>query len=247
MLQIKNWSKSYGDHLVIDDLNMAIPTGEVLTIIGSSGSGKSTLLRTLNFLEPANKGTITIGDVQKNVENISEEDILAIRRQTAMVFQNYALFSKKTALENVMENLLIVQKLSKEEAEERATYYLEKVGMKDRLNYYPSQLSGGQKQRVGIARALAIHPEVILLDEPTSSLDPEMSSEILDLIQSIAHEETTMILVTHEMQFAKEVSDQIIFLSEGRILEQGSPEDIFERPQEKRTQEFIQGYKEKQI
>src|SRR5699024_9890916 len=151
---------------------------------------------------------------------ISEEDILAIRRQTAMVFQNYALFSKKTALENVMENLLIVQKLSKEEAEERATYYLEKVGMKDRLNYYPSQLSGGQKQRVGIARALAIHPEVILLDEPTSSLDPEMSSEILDLIQSIAHEETTMILVTHEMQFAKEVSDQIIFLSEGRILEQ---------------------------
>lgn len=247
MLQIKNWSKSYGDHLVIDDLNMAIPTGEVLTIIGSSGSGKSTLLRTLNFLEPANKGTITIGDVQKNVENISEEDILAIRRQTAMVFQNYALFSKKTALENVMENLLIVQKLSKEEAEERATYYLEKVGMKDRLNYYPSQLSGGQKQRVGIARALAIHPEVILLDEPTSSLDPEMSSEILDLIQSIAHEETTMILVTHEMQFAKEVSDQIIFLSEGRILEQGSPEDIFERPQEKRTHEFIQGYKEKQI
>lgn len=244
MLKLENWSKSYGNHLVLDDINIEVPTGNVLTIIGSSGSGKSTLLRTINFLEKPNKGTIHIGDISQEVSHIPEKEIFKIRRQTAMVFQNYALFSKKTALENVMEQLLMVQKLPKNEAKELAENYLELVGMSDRANYYPNRLSGGQQQRVGIARALAIQPEVILFDEPTSALDPEMVSGILELIHKVAHQKTTMILVTHEMNFAKQVSDQVIFLDKGVILEQGTPEQIFDNPQMERTQQFIRGFGE---
>ena len=242
MLKLENWSKSFNKNEVLKNINLEVATGDVLTIIGSSGSGKSTLLRTVNFLEPADKGLIQIGETVKQVEQISQQEILALRRQTAMVFQNYALFSKKTALENVMENLLMVKKMTLADDKPIAEHYLEIVGMKSRMNYYPNKLSGGQQQRVGIARALAIEPEVILFDEPTSALDPELVGGILDLIMQVAHEKTTMLLVTHEMNFAKQVSDHIIFLDQGRIAEEGSPTQIFENPQNERTRQFIRGF-----
>ncbi len=241
MLKLSNWNKSFGSHHVLKNIDLEVPTGDVLTIIGSSGSGKSTLLRSVNFLEPADEGQIQIGEDSQDVERMTQEDILHLRRKTAMVFQNYALFSKKTALENVMESLLLVQKLPKKEAEAIAYDYLEQVGMGDRANYYPSRLSGGQQQRVGIARALAIDPDVILFDEPTSALDPELVSGILEIIQSIAHNNTTMLLVTHEMNFAKEVSDQVTFLENGVMVEHGTPDQVFNHPKNERTQAFIQG------
>lgn len=243
MLQLHNWSKSYQGQLVLDQLSLQVATGNVLTIIGASGSGKSTLLRTINFLSPADQGQIQIGDYGLDVQTARAKEIVTLCRKTAMVFQNYALFSKKTALENVMENLLIVQKLDPQLAKDRAAHYLDQVGMGDFLSSYPHQLSGGQQQRVGIARAMAIEPEVMLLDEPTSALDPERVNGILDLIQSIAHQAITMVLVTHEMEFARHVSDQMIFLDHGRILEQGNPDQLFNHPQEERTRQFIQGFK----
>lgn len=243
MLKLANWSKSFDDHDVLKDIHLEVPTGEVLTIIGASGSGKSTLLRSVNFLEPADRGFIQIGELSHDVEKMNEEEILNLRRKTAMVFQNYALFSKKTALQNVMESLLMVQKLAESEAKEIAHHYLEQVGMGDRANYHPVHLSGGQQQRVGIARALAIQPEVILFDEPTSALDPESISGILEIIQDIAHNETTMLLVTHEMDFAKDVSDQVCFLEDGLIVEKGEPQQLFNHPEHERTQSFIQGIK----
>lgn len=241
MLKLSNWHKSFGNHQVLKDINLEVPTGDVLTIIGSSGSGKSTLLRSINFLEPADKGQIQIGDISQNVQQMKQEDILKLRQKTAMVFQNYALFSKKTALENVMESLLMVKKLPLAEAKDIAEHYLERVGMADRADYHPVHLSGGQQQRVGIARALAIEPKVMLFDEPTSALDPELVSGILEIIQSIAHNDTTMLLVTHEMNFAKEVSDQICFLENGVIVEHGGPDQIFNHPKSERTKAFIQG------
>lgn len=242
MLKLENWSKSFNKNVVLNDINLAVATGDVLSIIGSSGSGKSTLLRTINFLEPADTGTIQIGQTVKQVDQISSQEILTLRRQTAMVFQNYALFSKKTALENVMENLLMVKKMTLAEAKSIAEHYLDIVGMKNRMNYYPNKLSGGQQQRVGIARALAIEPEVILFDEPTSALDPELVGGILDLIMKVAHEKTTMLLVTHEMNFAKQVSDHIIFLDKGNIAEEGTPSQLFDHPQNERTRQFIRGF-----
>lgn len=241
MLKLSNWSKAFGKHQVLRDINLEVPTGDVLTIIGASGSGKSTLLRSINFLEPANQGQIQVGDVSHDVQMMSRDDIIEVRRKTAMVFQNYALFSKKTALENVMESLVMVRKLPKAEARDIALHYLEQVGMTDRRDYHPAHMSGGQQQRVGIARALAIEPEVILFDEPTSALDPELVSGILDIIQKIAHNNTTMVLVTHEMRFAKQVSDQVSFLEDGIMVEHGSPEQLFENPLNERTQKFIQG------
>lgn len=242
MLKLENWSKSFNKNEVLKNINIEVATGDVLSIIGSSGSGKSTLLRTINFLEPADKGLIQIGETIKQVDQISQQEILTLRRQTAMVFQNYALFSKKTALENVMENLLMVKKMTLIEAKSIAEHYLEIVGMKNRMNYYPNKLSGGQQQRVGIARALAIEPEVILFDEPTSALDPELVGGVLDLIMKVAHEKTTMLLVTHEMSFAKQVSDHVIFLDKGSIAEEGTPEQIFDNPQNERTNQFIRGF-----
>lgn len=243
MLKLSNWHKSFGNHQVLKDIHLEVPTGDVLTVIGSSGSGKSTLLRSINFLEPADEGHILINNTEQDVQTMKQTDILDLRRKTAMVFQNYALFSKKTALENVMESLLMVQKLTRKEAEEIAYYYLEQVGMADRAAYYPTHLSGGQQQRVGIARALAIEPAVILFDEPTSALDPELVNGILEIIQDIAHNQTTMVLVTHEMDFAKEVSDQVSFLENGVMVEHGSPQQIFDHPEHERTQAFIQGIK----
>lgn len=243
MLKLSNWHKSFGNHQVLKDIHLEVPTGDVLTVIGASGSGKSTLLRSINFLEPANEGQIQINEMKQDVQRMNEKDILHLRQKTAMVFQNYALFSKKTALENVMESLLMVQKLTKKEAQEIAYHYLDQVGMADRADYYPTHLSGGQQQRVGIARALAIEPAVILFDEPTSALDPELVNGILEIIQDIAHNKTTMVLVTHEMDFAKEVSDQVSFLENGVMMEHGTPQQIFDHPENERTQAFIQGIK----
>ncbi|OTN77911.1 hypothetical protein A5886_003012 [Enterococcus sp. 8G7_MSG3316] len=242
MLTLKNWNKSFKDNHVLKNIDLTVGTGDVLTIIGSSGSGKSTLLRSINFLEPADAGTIQIGEVSYDAAKATKKDILAVRRQTAMVFQNYALFSKKTVRENVMEALIQVKNLPKKEAIERAEAQLHLVGMADRMDFYPNKLSGGQQQRVGIARALAIEPEVILFDEPTSALDPELVSGILDVIKKVAHQNTTMILVTHEMKFAREVSDQVIFLDRGTILEQGTPDELFNHSKEARTKQFIQGF-----
>lgn len=247
MLKLENWSKAFGSNQVLDSINLEVEQGQVLTIIGPSGSGKSTLLRSINFLEPPDQGIISLAGQREDVSQLTPAKILSLRRKTAMVFQNYALFSHKTALENVMEHLLTVKKLDKTEAAERAKAQLDRVGMSDRLDYYPRQLSGGQQQRVGIARALAVEPEVILLDEPSSSLDPERTREILDLIRTLAHSSMTMILVTHEMGFARKVSDQVIFLDQGKVLEEGSPEEVFDHPTSRLTAEFLRAYKERQL
>ncbi|MCI1581034.1 MAG: amino acid ABC transporter ATP-binding protein [Clostridium beijerinckii] len=242
MIEVKNLHKSFGKNHVLKGIDLAVKTGEVITIIGSSGSGKSTFLRTLNFLDSASSGEIELDDIHIDVSKAKKNDILNIRRNTAMVFQGYNLFKNRTALENVMEALVIVQKKDKRKAETESIELLTKVGLKDRINYYPHQLSGGQQQRVGIARALAINPKVILFDEPTSALDPEMVSEVLSVIKSIAHSGITLIIVTHEMNFAREVSDRIVFFHNGTILEEGSPKEFFLNPKEERTKQFLKRF-----
>ncbi len=239
MIEVKNWHKSYGKNHVIRGIDWRVETGDVDVIIGASGSGKSTFLRSLNFLERAEKGILTIDDLTLDMEKVSKAEILRVRRETAMVFQSYNLFRHKTALENVMEALVVVQKRSKDEAESIAREELTRVGLSDRMNYYPHQLSGGQQQRVGIARALAIKPKVILFDEPTSALDPEMIGEVLDVIRNISHQGTTLIIVTHEMAFARDCADRVILLADGKIYEEGPPEQIFENPQKEKTKQFL--------
>lgn len=240
MIEVKNWKKSFGSNHVIKGVNYRVETGDVVAIIGASGSGKSTFLRTLNFLEKAEEGILTLDDMTLNMEEkIGKKDILSVRRNTAMVFQGFNLFSHRTALENVMEALLVVKKMKKDEARRIAKEELARVGLKDRMNYYPHQLSGGQQQRVGIARALALNPSAILFDEPTSALDPEMVGEVLDVIRSISHQGTTLIIVTHEMAFARDVADRVVFFSEGVILEEGPAKEFFANPKHDRTRQFI--------
>lgn len=241
MIEVKNWEKSFGNNHVIKGVDYRVETGDVVAIIGASGSGKSTFLRTLNFLERADSGILTLDDITLDMsKKISKKDILKVRRNTAMVFQGFNLFSHRTALENVMEALVVVKKMNKAEAKEIAKKELTRVGLKERMNYYPHQLSGGQQQRVGIARALALNPKVILFDEPTSALDPEMIGEVLEVIRSIAHQGTTLIIVTHEMAFARDVADRVAFFSEGVILEEGPAKEFFAHPQHERTKQFIQ-------
>lgn len=239
MIEVKNLHKSFGKNHVLKGIDLTVETGEVVTIIGSSGSGKSTFLRTLNFLDSASSGKIKLDDIYIDVSKAKKNDILNIRRNTAMVFQGYNLFKRRTALENVMEALIFVQKQDKEKAKAKSIELLTKVGLSDRINYYPHQLSGGQQQRVAIARALAINPKVILFDEPTSALDPEMVYEVLDVIKSIAHSGITLIIVTHEMNFAREISDRIVFFDNGAILEEGNPKEFFLNPKEERTKQFL--------
>jgi L-cystine transport system ATP-binding protein len=239
MIKLTNITKSFGNHEVLKGINMDVKKGEVVCILGPSGSGKTTLLRCLNYLEKPNDGEVTIGDFTVNCRRPSKHDIHSLRKKTAMVFQHYNLFKHKTALENVMEGLVIVQKQPKEAAKEQSVQMLEKVGLGSKLDAYPSQLSGGQQQRVGIARALALNPEVILFDEPTSALDPELVGEVLEVIKKIAKEGITMIVVTHEMGFAREVSNHVVFMDEGVIVEEGKPQDIFVSAKEERTRQFL--------
>ena len=235
MIKITNLQKSFGNLHVLKGVNLTITEQEVLVIIGPSGCGKSTLLRCMNFLEEPTGGTVAIdGVVLKNDASIND-----VRKEVGMVFQRFNLFPHMTVLENLMLAPLKVRGVQKAEAEATAKMYLEKVGLADKANAYPEQLSGGQQQRVAIARALCMKPKVMLFDEPTSALDPEMINEVLDVMKTLAHEGMTMVVVTHEMGFAREVGDRVIFLYEGNILEEGTPEEIFSNAKEERTKSFL--------
>lgn len=239
MIKVKGLKKSFKDLEVLKDINLEVKTGEVVVILGPSGSGKSTFLRCLNYLEKPDSGEITIGDVTINAKNASKKDITKLRQQSAMVFQHYNLFNNKTVLQNVTEALIVVKKLDKEKANKIALDALKKVGMEDKKDAYPNTLSGGQQQRVSIARAMAINPNVILFDEPTSALDPELVAEVLNVIKDLAKENRTMIIVTHEMSFARDVGDRIIFMSDGVVVEEGIPSEIFKSPKHERTKQFL--------
>ncbi|MCM3079082.1 amino acid ABC transporter ATP-binding protein [Brevibacillus invocatus] len=236
MIRVRNLKKSFGEVEVLKDINLEVNKGEVVVLIGASGSGKSTLIRCINFLEIKNGGEILI---EGNSIDPKKDDLSKIRQKVGMVFQHFNLFPHKTVLENVIEAPLIVRKANREEAKKEAMQLLKKVGLEEKANVYPSSLSGGQKQRVAIARALAMKPEIMLFDEPTSALDPELVGEVLETMKQLAKEGMTMIIVTHEMGFAKEVADWVAFMDSGRILELAAPEDIFNSPKEDRTREFL--------
>lgn len=240
MLKINDLHKSFGTKEILKGVSLQVSDGEIVTIIGPSGTGKTTLLRCVNFLERAQKGAITIDDVSVDTAHASKKEILQICRRSGMVFQTYNLFRNKTVLENVMEGLLVVKKLPKKEALDIARTELAKVGMTEFESQYPSQISGGQQQRAAIARAIAMEPSILLLDEPTSALDPELSAEVLNTIKKVAKEGMTMLIVTHEIEFARELSNRIVFMDGGVIVEEGTPREIFLSPKQERTKQFIQ-------
>ena len=242
ILKINHLSKAFGSNVVLKDIDFTVNKGDVISIIGASGSGKSTLLRCINLLE-----TPTSGQIIYNEKDVAAGHINApeYRSHVGMVFQSFNLFNNMTVLENCMVGQIRVLKKSKEEAREAAMYYLQKVGMAPYINAKPRQISGGQKQRVAIARALAMNPEILLFDEPTSALDPEMVGEVLNVMQTLAHEGMTMLVVTHEMAFAKDVSNRVVYMKEGVICEEGSPQQIFENPQRQETQEFLSRFRNK--
>ena len=257
MLEIRNVQKTFrtyakpgffhrlGARKVISELpvlrgvDLTVEKGDVVAILGPSGSGKTTLLRCLNFLETSDAGQLVFDGESFDLAHASRADIARLRKKTAFVFQNYNLFRNKTALQNVTEGLIVARKLPKEQADEIGMKMLAKVGLADRANAYPSQLSGGQKQRIAIVRALCMEPDVMLFDEPTSALDPEMVGEVLDVMKELAHEGMTMVVVTHEMGFAREVGNRVLFMADGKLVEEGTPEDIFEHPQSERLQDFL--------
>ena len=243
MISIKNLTKEFSGQKVLDGIDIDIEKGEVVALVGASGAGKSTILRSLNYLEQPDSGTIIIDDFKVDFETITKEQILTLRRKLAMVFQQFNLFERRTALDNVKEGLKIVKKLSDEEATKIAKEELAKVGLSNRENHYPRHLSGGQKQRVALARALAMRPDVLLLDEPTSALDPELVGEVEKSIADAAKSGQTMILVSHDMSFVAQVADKILFLDKGKIIESGTPDEIIHHPKEERTKEFFASYK----
>ena len=236
VIALNHLEKSFGDHAVLKDINLSVKKGEVISVIGSSGSGKSTMLRCINLLE-----TPTGGEILYEGMNIRDNSIKLtdFRAKVAMVFQQFNLFNNMTALDNCVKPQMIVLKRTKEEATKIALEFIDKVGMSAYINAKPAQLSGGQKQRIAIARALSMNPDVILFDEPTSALDPEMVGEVLEVMQSLAKSGYTMIVVTHEMGFAREVSDRVIFMDGGYILEEGTPDEIFTNPKQERTKQFL--------
>lgn len=244
IITVKNISKSFGDVQVLKDISFSLHKGKVLSIIGPSGSGKSTMLRCIGQLETVNNGSITICG-EKLVENgiyCDKNQMRAIALKSGMVFQNFNLFPHFSVLKNITDAQIHVLKKSKEEAEKTALELLDRMGLKDKANNYPCQLSGGQQQRVSIARALALKPEVLLFDEPTSALDPELTGEILQVIKDLAKEKMTMLVVTHEMAFARDISDWIIFMDGGVVVEEGKPEDVINNPQAERTKTFLKRF-----
>ena len=239
MLTFKNIKKSFGDNEVLKNVSLTVPTGKVVVILGPSGSGKTTLLRCANFLEVPNSGTVNLDDISIDSTNYKKDEIYDLRKNVTMVFQNYNLFKNKTALENVMEGMITVQRKNKAEANRVSKNLLSQVGLADRELFYPSQLSGGQQQRVGIARALALKPKAILFDEPTAALDPELVGGVLEVMKAVAKTGITMVVVTHEMQFAREVADKVVFMDQGVVVEEGTPEEVFDHPQSPRTEQFL--------
>lgn len=239
MIKIEHLSKKYHDNIVLEDITLEIKQGDVMGIVGPSGTGKSTLLRCVNHLEIPESGSISLGDKKIDLTKRSGKDLRYLQQHTGMVFQRFNLFEKKTALENVMEGLIVVKKMKKDEARQIALAELENVGMAAWANHYPRHLSGGQQQRVALARALAMKPEVLLLDEPTSALDPELVGEVLEVIKKVAEEGYTMILVSHEMNFMRHVANRVIFLDKGHVVEDGTPHEVFNNPQNERTREFF--------
>ncbi len=235
MLEINHLQKKFGTTEVLRDVSLSVSKGDVVAILGPSGSGKTTLLRCVNFLERADAGELLFDDEKFDLNRASHRDIA----RTAFVFQNYNLFRNKTALQNVTEGLIVARKMKKADAEAIGRKLLDKVGLSDRYDHYPAQLSGGQQQRVAIARALATNPEIIYFDEPTSALDPELIGEVLNVMRQLAEEGMTMLVVTHEMNFARHVSNRVVFMEGGRIIEQNSAQEFFAHPKEARTQEFL--------
>lgn len=240
MLKIEHLKKTFSGKTILDDISLDVKSGEIVSIIGPSGTGKTTLLRCVNFLEKPDRGKITIDEVSADAEHSDGKAIHRLVQKSGMVFQSYNLFHNKTVLENVMEAQIIVKKRSRKEAEEIALEKLKEVGMLEWKDSYPSQISGGQQQRTAIARAVAMEPSILLLDEPTSALDPELTKEVLEAIRTIANDGITMLTVTHEIDFARELSDRIIFMDKGKIVEEGAPKDIFNHPKEQRTKEFLE-------
>ena len=236
MLEVKNVKKSFGGLQVLKGVSLSVNKGDVVAILGPSGSGKTTLLRCMNFLEMADEGQMTFDGEDFSMHSIPRRDIARLRKKTAFVFQNYNLFRNKTALQNVTEGLIIARRMPKAQAQEIGRQALDKVG---RYDYYPSQLSGGQQQRVAIARALATNPEIIYFDEPTSALDPELTGEVLAVMRQLANEGMTMLVVTHEMGFARNVSSRVIFMENGNIVESADSRSFFQNPKEERTKQFL--------
>nr|WP_312579926.1 amino acid ABC transporter ATP-binding protein [Sedimentibacter sp.] len=239
MIHLKNIHKKYDDLEVIKGIDLKIEQGEVVSIIGPSGTGKSTLLRCINCLEKADIGEVYIEDFSVDVRKIRKSDMLWLRRNTAMVFQGFYLFNNKTVLKNITEGLIVVKKMKKSDAEKRGLEILDQVGLLDKKDNYPSTLSGGQQQRVAIGRALALEPKILLFDEPTSALDPELVNEVLSLMKELAKQRKTMLIVTHEIDFARTVSDRVCFMDQGVILEQGPAKEVIDNPQNERTKQFL--------
>lgn len=241
MIEIADVHKNFGNTQILKGINLKVEKGDVVALLGPSGSGKTTLLRCLDFLEQADSGTLRLGNKQYDLHNAGKKEILEVRRSFGFVFQRYNLFANMTALGNVMEGLITVRKVPREQARVRALDALKRVGLSGREDFYPSQLSGGQQQRVGIARAMVANPDLILFDEPTSALDPELVQEVLEVMRTLARDGMTMIVVTHEMSFARNVANKAVFMEHGVIVEEGTPEQLFEHPKQNRTKEFLLG------
>lgn len=239
VLEVRNVKKVFGDNVILRGIDLDVQKGDVIVILGPSGSGKTTFLRCLNLLEKPDEGSMVLNGREYNLKNVKNKEKLEIRRNTSFVFQNYNLFVNKTVLSNVTLGLTVGRHMKKEEAEKTGKDLLDKVGLAGKYDYYPAQLSGGMQQRVGIARAMAANPEVILFDEPTSVLDPELVGEVLNVMKQFAKQGVTMIVVTHEMQFAREVASQVIFMADGVVVEKGTPEEIFDHPKEEATRKFL--------
>jgi len=243
LIRLKNIYKAFGSLEVIKDISLDINYGDVVSIIGPSGAGKSTLLRCINCLEIADQGEMQIGDYHININKMTKSDIQWIRRNTGMVFQGFYLFNNKTVLQNITEGLIVVKKVKKNEAKKKALKMLEQVDLLEKKDCYPSSLSGGQQQRVAIGRALILEPKILLFDEPTSALDPELVNEVLVLIKKLAGQNQTMLIVTHEINFAKNVSDRVCFMDQGTIIEEGPAIEVINNPKNKRTQQFLDALK----